>query len=568
MKGRVLTVSILGATLAAALSLFLACGAPQPTPTPISPATPVPPVAPTQVLQPTPTPVSYAPSPATPTATPARILPTPTPVVAGKPQYGGNLKWGGLFNVKTLDPIHVQSNPERPILWSMYNTLVEYGTDFGIRPSLAKSWDISADGTAVTFHLQEGVKFHDGTEFNAEAVKFNFERILNRDNLAKSFSLWEPVIDKLEVTDKSTITFRLKQPYRPFMGVMADLFNNVGIYSPAAVTKYGKDSDPNPVGTGPYMKKEWLFDTRLIMVPNKSYWEKGPPYLDQITVLNVPDATVQVAMLRTGDLDIQDNLRAADAIALKRLPNVKVVDYSSCRFNALWFAVDKPPFDNKSIRQALAYSLDRKKLIDVLENGQGRPGYSPEGDCFWWSDSALKVYDYDVTKAKDKLREAGFSNGIDVNWWTASTTQAVRTSEVYQAMLKEVGIRTNIIQTPEAGTIRQVLIYNAAFGFTSWVPRPDPHGRLFILFHSKGDFNYTKYNNPELDKLLDQAVTVYDQAQAKKLYDQIQRIIVEDVAGHLITYFATEFTGLNVKTQGYVDIPDRMIRFKDMWLTP
>ncbi len=553
------------------VSVFLmACASEAPTATPVQPAQPAPPVAPTAAPAAAPTVASGAPAPtaAVPTPTVARLLPTPTPVVTtGKPTYGGNLRWGGAYGVATLDPISARVNPERPNMWALYNTLVAYGADFGIQPSLAESWQVSADGKSLTFKLRTGVKFHDGTEFNAQAVKFNFDRVLNPNNFATQRTLWTDVLLGVDVVDQNTVTFRIKDRFRPFLAQLADVYNNVGMASPTAVAKYGDKYASNPVGTGAYKLQEWRYGDRILMVANRDYWEKGPPYLDQITALSIPDSNTRIAMLRTGEVEIEDQILPTQLEVIQKNPNLKMVSYNSCRFYGLYMVVDRAPWNNKALRQAVAYGVDRKRLVNVLAQGQGRPGYSPGGDCFWWSNPGLKVYDYDPVKAKDKLKEAGFPNGIEVNYWVPSSTDFLQEAEVYQAILSEVGIKLKVNQVPNIGTIRIVQELNAQFGATNFVPRADPHGQLQVLFHSTGGANFAKYNNPEVDRLLDQAVTLYDQAETKKLYDQVQQIIVEDVAGRaLVTYFRTEFTGMSSRVQNYVDIPDRMLRFKDLWM--
>ena len=565
MKLAQVKIAFLMMALASVLAVSLACSSAEPTATPAAAPTP------TQKAAPTTAPA------AVPTATPTRIVQTAAPAViqarhgpVDGAQRGGNVRYGGLTDVKSMDPIFIGNNPERPIHHVLYNQIVKFEPDFSLSPELAKSWDISADGKSVTFKLQEGVKFQDGTDFNADAVKWNFDRLLNPDYESVRRAVWAPLIDSISVVDKNTVTFKLKAPSRPFISFFGDALNGAGIVSPTAVQKYGGkrggDYGRNPVGTGAFKLKEWSLDDKLIMVPFENYWEKGLPYLDQLTILFVPDRTVQVAMLRTGELDIQDALTANEVTILQRNPNLKIADYASCRIVGLRFSTDRPPWDNKALRQALAYDMDQKALIDTLAGGKGRQGHAPEGDCFWWSNATLSVYDYDLTKAKAKMAEAGYPNGIEVDFWASATTDDMQASETYQAMFARVGIRTKITTVPPQDFFPNVRARKIHMGTMNYVPRPDPDGRLTTLFHSQGQSQLTGYKNADLDKLLEKAAATYDRSESKKLYDQIQQILVAEVPGIIVSYFPTEFTAMSLKVQNYVDIPDRMLRLRYLWM--
>ncbi len=513
------------------------------------------------------TPAATAAPAVSPTAapTPTKAVPTAAPVA--KPLYGGNLKWGGLIDVKSLDPAGFQNNNERSLGYLMYNTLVKFGPDFNVLPDLAKSWQISADGKDVTFTLQQGVKFQDGTTLDADAVKYNFDRLIDTNTISTHRGIWTGQIASIEVKDSSNVVFHLKSPSRAFLTFLADILNGGGISSPTALKAKGKDYPASPVGTGPYMLETWKVDNSITMVPNKGYWEAGPPYLDKVTDVYAADETIRVAMLRTGELDIQDAISPFSAGQLKTTPNLIVSEYPSCRFSDVTMAAGRAPWDNKLLRQAVAYSIDRNALIQTIEKGAARPGYSPLGDCFWYSNSAIKAYDYNVAKAKEALAQAGYPNGIDVDWQEKSTATDLEAAQVYQSMFAQVGIRTHIQTLPVQDffavhwTKRSLYFYKSV-----WVPRADPDGILRVLFYSKGSSNFEDYNNPQVDALLDQAAVEYDHAKAKALYDQIQKLMVEGPSSKIVTYLRTEFTGISTRVQNYVEMPDRMPRLGYIWL--
>ena len=483
-----------------------------------------------------------------------------------QPRYGGTVIFGGLTDVKNLDNIRMTSLGDSNVDFQFYDHLLALGQDMAIEPGLAEDWEISSDGKDITFRLRRGVKFHDGTDFNAQAVKFHFDRLLDPDGFGRARTDYERMMNSVEIVDEYAVIFHLKNPARPFFTLLARSPAGGGIVSPAAAEKYGEDFNSNPVGTGPFKFQEWAIDNRLVMVRNEDYWREGLPYLDVVRYILVLDRSVQVAMVRTGDLDVQDNILPAHAPLLEGSPSVRLLAYPSGRFHAIRVSVDRPPWDNSTLRQALAYAVDRQAIVDVLLSGNGRPAYTPEGDGFWWSAPDLKPYTYDPTRAKELLAEAGYPNGITVDWWASATTDNIKDAEVHQAILEESGINLNINTVPSTDKWQMVVTRQIHMNSTSWTPRPDPDGRLRILYHSQGSFNYSGYSDPQVDALIDQAATIYDQLEAKKLYDQIQEKIVRDVGGYVFTWFGTEFTGLNERVRGYEDYADRRIRFFKTWV--
>ncbi len=513
---------------------------------------------------------------ATPAA-PAKPVATPVPTQAsasatsasGAVRYGGAIKYVP-YNVdlKNLDASKMNSVGDSDVDPQLYDHLVFLGTDFSLQPGLAKSWDISQSGSDITFHLQQGVKFHDGTPFNAQAVKFHFDRTLDPNKLATYQTAYSAQLNSVEVIDQSTVVFHMKQAFRPFMGLLGAMVQGGGIVSPTAVQKYG-DADFNSKGiaTGPFMVKEWLTNQRLTLVKNKDYWRTGVPYVDQVDFIYVPDGSTRLAMLRSGEADIVNRVDPTNLPVIQTNADLQVIKYASPRFYALQVDLAAKPWDNLQVRQALAYSLDRNTLIQVLLKGEGVPAYSPEGTQFWWSNSQLKMFDYNPDKAKQLLSQAGFPNGVSADMWASADELGIREAETYQSMLKKTGFNLNIITVPPSDNWQMVVEGKIHFVTTSWRPRPDPDGRLRILYTCKGSQNYERYCNTTVDKLIDQAAATYDTTKAKALYDQIQNTIVEEVGGHAFTYFANEFTGARKGVQNYKPYPDGNPRFMEVWLS-
>ena len=471
------------------------------------------------------------------------------------------------WDTDNFEPAYSQSASTYRMMWTLYNNIVKRDPNFNLVPDLAQSWELSADGKTMTFRLNKGIKFQDGTDLNAKAVKWNLDFILNKDNSSPHRSLISDGIQSVEAVDDNTLVIHMPKPYRP---LLANLSDRPGwIISPAAKDKFGKDYGKNPVGSGPFKLKEWAVGSSITVVKNDGYWEKGLPYLDAIKFIIVPETSVQLAMLRTGEADFLEGMLATDVSLVERNPNLRVVNGTGARVWFLQLDVQKQPLDKKALRQAIAYGVDRQGVINAWLNGRGQVAYTTEG-IGWWADPNIKPYSYDPQKAKAKLAEAGYASGVTLPYDCNSSTQEAMLCEIVQAQLKDLGINLNLIVHASANFYSDW--YNTTppdrrshFGATWWTVRPDPHIRMQILFNSKGSGNNINYINPEVDKLLDEGAGIYDTAKAKKLYGDILTKVTED-AGYIPLFYPTVYWGMTNNVQNFVLIPDYMTRFREMWL--
>ncbi len=292
------------------------------------------------------------------------------PAVAQTPVRGGTLRVGWIPDAKTLDPHFSVELGERYALYMIFNTLVGLDRGFNVVPELARSWQIAPDGRRVTFQLQRGVKFHDGTEFTADTVKWNIERILNPETKSPQRSQLEPAVAAVTVVDPHTVVFELKKPFAPLLAALAE--RPGFIVSPAAAKLAGSNFGRHPVGTGPFRFVDWIADSQLTLERFQDYWDKGKPYLDKVVFRIVPDPTVRQTMLRTGELDIATDLDAKDIPVLQGEAALRVSEMRPpARWTALQWRVDKTPFNNKALRQAIALAIDRNEIKDVVLGGFG-----------------------------------------------------------------------------------------------------------------------------------------------------------------------------------------------------
>ena len=480
-----------------------------------------------------------------------------------KPVYGGTLTVGWEAACKTLDPHKSVQWPERPVLYCVFETLVNTDESFSIVPGLAKSWEMP-DPKMWVFHLREGVKFHDGTDFNAEAVKWNLERVMDPEFASPHKNLLAPYIESLEVVDNHTLNVHLKQPYAPFLSSLAE--RPGFMVSPTAVKKMGdKKFALNPVGTGPFKFVRWMQQSQLELAKNGTYWDKDKPYLDKIVFKEIPDPVVRETSLRTGSIDLLTDIVAKQAVELQKTGQFEIVKNSPpVRWFGMCWRVDKEPFNNKALRQAVAYGINREEINDKLMYGEAMLPIGPVEPGLWWFEKDSKGYSYDPEMAKKKLIEAGYPDGFSFTFTVPNIQYYVRLAELLQSQLKQVGINMEFEMVNHAEAYAKMRSGESNWSMGRWTQRADPHGLLSIVFHSKGHANTSRYSNPRVDELLDQAATIYDQEKRKPLYYEAVRIITED-APWVYLFYNPEWAVMAPKVNGFKWIPDMVPRFSFLW---
>ncbi|HXX84370.1 MAG TPA: ABC transporter substrate-binding protein [Casimicrobiaceae bacterium] len=483
-------------------------------------------------------------------------------ISAQTPTRGGTLSVGFSADTKTLDPALSVQFSERQVLYLVFNTLVKYGTDFSLKPELAQSWEIKNDGKQIVFKLRPGVKFHDGTVFDATAVKWNIDHRLDEAAGSPQRQQLAPIIESVTVVDPMTVAFNLKQPAPGLLGLLGE--RPGFMMSPAAAQKLGKEFGSNPVGTGPFVFKEWVRGSNITVERNPAYWESGKPYLDRIVFRDISDAVVGTQRLITGELDFVGELSPTAVTPLKGRAGIKLLPITVGRWYSLQWRMDKPPFDNAKLRQAIAYSIDRKRLNDIVMAGQGSVSDGPTPPGLWWYDASIKSYPYDPDKAKALLKEAGYPNGFEFVLSTPQVSDLQRINQLVQEQTAAIGIKLTLAPVAASEWYAKLVDGSTNMSPNRWTQRPDPDGLLYILFHSKGFANTARYKNEKVDALLDEARLTYDQEKRKKLYSEAQRIIVAD-SPMLSLFFSVEYAAMRDTVQNFEWIPDQIPRFADVW---
>ncbi len=569
--GQSLKLGILIAALASLLMVSMACASTsEPTAAPIQPAPAVPPSAP--AAAPTAAPVAQATATAVVVApTPTRVLPTATATSTSGPQYGGTLRFALSLSLDTLDPAFNVLSASYVANYAIYDFLFRLDQQSNVLPGLAESWDISSDGKSITLRLRKGVQFHDGTPFNAQAVKWNFDRILDPTQNSPRRAELQPYLTGSEVVDDSTLRLQLTNPFRPFLPLLGS--ERIGwLVSPTAVQKFGGGVNGNfgrnPVGTGPFRFAEWVPDTRILLRRNDSYWEKGKPYLDTIELRGASESSLLQAMIRTGEADIISNLSVAakDVPVLEKSADLQIVRILGSDTHALQINPLKAPYDSLAMRQAISYGVDKQKYVDILLVGAGRPAYTMIASGWGYSPD-LKPIPYDLAKAKQKLAEAGYVSGTPVRMGCRTSGIGMLICEFMQATLKDAGINLALEVVPSAdysllnewGALQRQGLRELQFAH-----RVDPHINLQRFFQSKGGNNYG-YSNPAVDKLIDEAAAVYDVAKAKPLYDRIQTMVAEDSVAPAMGW-ADRFQVINKRVKNFIAYPTVFEHLEFTWL--
>ena len=451
---------------------------------------------------------------------------------------------------------------ERQVLYCVFNTLLAIDTDFSIKPELARSWTVENDGLRYVFELQQGVKFHDGTAFDAAAVKWNVEHRLDPANASPQRSILGPVIKSVEVVGPSTVAFNLQAPHPALLSDLAD--RSGFMISPAAMQKFGADFGRNPVGTGPFVFKEWNQGSSVVLARNPDYWQAGLPYLDSIVFRDIPNHVIGLQRMMVGEIDCVTSLAPDDLRQIEGNDAIEVQRAKVGRWYSLQWQVDKPPFDNAKLRQAIAYALDRKRLNELTMRGQATLANGPTPPGLWWSSPDTVVYDYDPAKARALLQEAGIAPGTNLTLSVSSDLMLRKIDQLVAEQLGAVGLKVTLQPVSQAESYARVVQRAINFTPMSWTQRADPDGLLYILFDSKGFANTTGYSNPQVDKDLETARTTLDQEKRRALYAEVKAQISRDLP-YVSLFFAAEYAAVSKSVHGFVWPPDQIPRFRGVW---
>lgn len=461
------------------------------------------------------------------------------------------LVWGRGGDSISLDPIQVTDGESLKVTHQIYEGLLDYepgGT--GVVPVLATEWEPSEDGLEWTFRLRQGVKFHDGTEFNAEAVKINFDRWRNTSDplhVGGDFPYYsymfggfdeDSVIQDVVVVDPYTVKFVLKQVQASFLQDIAMV--PFGIASPKALQENPQGLNDHPVGTGPFKFVSWTKEDRIVLEANPDYWG-GRPAIDRLIYRSIPDNNARLVALQAGELDVMDGVEPAFLPTIQATGQFDIIERPPMNIGYLAFNTQKPPFDNVLIRRAINHAVNKEELNTAFYGGMGIPAVSPLPPSVWGHNPNVPKYEYDPEKAKELLAQAGYGpdNPLRTELWAMPVPrpympQPERIGVALQNYLREVGIEAEIV-TYEWGTyLEKTGMGEHTMALLGWTgDNGDPDNFLYVLLDKDNAVtpdagNIAFYMSDEVHDLLIRARQTTDQAERTRLYEQAQVKIMED----------------------------------------
>lgn len=472
---------------------------------------------------------------------------------------GGTIIFGRGGDSVGLDPAYETDGNSFMVCDNVFEALVFYADESTkLEPGLAKSWDISKDGKTYTFHLRKGVKFHDGTEFDADAVVFSIGRMMKERKLKFFRKKWQvpaqertpeywvsmemdDTIDSITATGKHTVVFKLKRVEAPFLANMGMDFAD--IISPAAFTKNPKEFLRNPVGTGPFQFVQWIKDDRIVLKKNQNYWNKksGGPYLDRVIFRSIPENSVRFLELKTGNIHICQFPNPADIELARKDRNLMLISQPGMNIGYLSFNHTKEPWkSNVKLRKAIAHSINRKAIVDNIYQGMGQLAANPIPPTMWGYNTAVPGFEYDVEKAKKLLSEAGYPGGKGlgrITLWSMPVPRpynpdGVKIGVAMSADLAKIGIEAQIVtydwgtylkrqrEQPEDMDLFQL-------GWTG--DNGDPDNFLAVLFDGAASSSIrTQWKNDKYHNYMLQGKTTISQKKRTQIYMDALQLIYDE----------------------------------------
>jgi peptide/nickel transport system substrate-binding protein len=480
------------------------------------------------------------------------------------PALAADLRIGLQEDPDVLDPDQSRTFVGRIVYASLCDKLVDITPELKIIPQLATGWSWSSDGLTLTMDLREGATFHDGTPFNAEAVVANIERSKTLPESRRKSEVKS--IESIAATGPHQVQFKLAAPDATLLAQLADRAGMM--VSPTAAAAAGADFGAKPVCSGPFKFVERIQQDRIVLEKFADHWNAGAFHFDKVTFLPIPDTTVRLANLRSGDLDMLERLAAPDAASVKSDANLQYSEAVSLGYQAITVNIGngdrgKNPFGQDArLRQAFSLAIDRDALNQVVFEGTFAAGIQPYPPNSPWYDKSVPIPTRDIAKAKALMKEAGHET-LDVEVQVANNPVQTQVMQVVQSMVAEAGFNVTLKSMEFAALLadQSAGIYQASQ--IGWSGRVDPDGNIHQFMTCKGGINDSKYCNPEIDKLLDAARVSTDEADRKAKYDAALAILAEDLP-IIYLYHQTWIWALDKKVEGFVAYPDGMIRLENV----
>jgi peptide/nickel transport system substrate-binding protein len=484
---------------------------------------------------------------------------------------GGDLVMALSAEPDALDPTTSRSLYSRYVFNSMCEKLYDLDQDTKIVPQLATDLPtISSDGLTVTIPLRTGVKFADGTPFDAEAVKATLERHLTLPKSGRKSELGP--IKKVTAKDPATVEISLEKPFTPLLGALTDRAGM--ILSPKAIKALGADFSTAPVCVGAMKFAERVPQTSIKVVKDPNYYDADKVKLNSITYRIITDGSIRAANLRSGDVQVADSLSVQDVPTLRTTEGITVLNSTSLGYQGVTFnvgnvdgvgtpakPVDTPEGKNPAVREAFAHAVDREALVKSVFNGLNAPACSPiPPTSEFASDASNACQEYDPAKAKKMLTDAGVKVPLEITMLASNNADTMRLVQALQAMVAPAGFDLKLQATEYASLLDQQDRGDFRSLQLGWSGRYDPDANITNFVGTGGSQNVAGYNNPTVDGLLEKARVSTDVAERRDLYGQVVTQLHKDnplvylYRQSNLTGFTSDITGVQVYPDGVVRI--------------
>ena len=480
-------------------------------------------------------------------------------LVAGV-QAQSTLRIGLAEDPDILDPTLARTYVGRIVFAAFCDKLFDIDEKLSIVPQLALSQETSADGKEVTIRLRPGVKFQDGEPFDAEAAKFSLERHLTMQGSFRKPEL--AAVDHVEVLDPLTIKLVLKMPFSPLIAQLADRAGMM--VSPKAARQEGDKFGLHPVCAGPYKFVERVQQDRIVFEKFGDYWNKDNVFIDRLVFLPIVDATVRLANLKSGGLDLIERVLATDIRNVQADPKLELSTAIELGYQGITLNIgnDKAKgalSQSAVVRQALDLSIDREAINQVVFNGEFKPGNQWVSPDHPYYQKAFPIRPRDVAKAKALLKQAGVPLPVTVDFMVPKGAENEAVAQVIQSMAGEAGFDIKIRVTEFATSLKQAESGDYQAYFLAWSGRIDPDGNSYIFLKTRAPQNYSAWSNPDADKALDDARLVTDPARRKAFYENLTRLVLDEEP-ILYLYHRRILIAHTRRLEGYKQMPDGLVR--------
>lgn len=464
-------------------------------------------------------------------------------------------------DIKTLDPQKSIDTVSNKVLQGIFDSLVVMDENLNIHPSLAESWE-RVDDLSLIFHLRKNVKFHNGDIMTAEDVKFSLDRAIESPQASY---LFDP-IKEVTVIDDNTVKITTKEPFGPILKHLST--TNGSIMNKRAALEAGEELFRMPVGTGQHQFKEWVTGDRVVLTAFPDSW-KGKSKIDEVVFRNIPEVSNRMISLETGEIDVAFDIGIMDREALMEHEDLQLLEVEAPSSLYLAFDQTNPLFADLRVRQAIAYAVDNRVLAEAVFRGAAVPANSPLPTVIAGYNPNSEIYEQNVEKAKELLKEAGYPDGFDIKLWVNDESTRVDMCVIMQDQLRAVGINAEI-EVFEWGTyLSKTLEHNKQLYLFSWnVSSGDADAALYPMFHSSqrdGSANRSNYVSAEADRLLEEARNCVDEEKRNELYREVQDVIQRDLPHYTLVFpklnlgMSKNVKGLVMKKTGYIDITEAYI---------